>query len=139
MEMRHSLSLPRRRAVSPVSYSSSSTGVATINGSTVTIMGAGTTTITASQSGNSNYLAAANVAQTLTVNQASTTTTVTGPLTGSTNGTLTFTANVTYAGSGAAATGTVSFIDSTLGPFARAVCPAALHHAATQLVREIIR
>ncbi len=100
----------------PVSYSSSSTGVATINGSTVTIMGAGTTTITASQSGNSNYLAAANVAQTLTVNQASTTTTVTGPLTGSTNGTLTFTANVTYAGSGAAATGTVSFIDSTLGP-----------------------
>ena len=51
----------------PVSYASSNTAVATINGSTVTIVGAGTTTITASQTGNDNYNAATSVTQTLTV------------------------------------------------------------------------
>ena len=51
-----------------VSYASSDTGVATISGSTVTIVGAGTTTITASQGGDSNYNAAADVQQSLTVN-----------------------------------------------------------------------
>ena len=50
-----------------VSYSSSDEGVATISGNTVTITGAGTTTITASQSGNANYAAAADVQQVLTV------------------------------------------------------------------------
>ena len=53
----------------PVSYTSSNEAVATISGSTVTIVGiAGTTTITASQAGDSNYDAAPNVVQTLTVN-----------------------------------------------------------------------
>ena len=52
-----------------VSYSSSDTGVATISGNTVTIVGAGTTTITASQSGNSQYSPAPNVQQALTVNK----------------------------------------------------------------------
>jgi hypothetical protein len=50
-----------------VSYSSSAPGVATVSGSTVTIIGAGTTTITASQAGNGNYAAATPVGQTLTV------------------------------------------------------------------------
>jgi predicted small lipoprotein YifL len=98
-----------------VSYSSSSTGVATINGSTVTIVGAGTTTITASQAGNGNYSAAANVAQPLTVNQASTTTAVTGPPTISSPGSLDFMATVAFAGSGlpaTTATGTVTFVDN---------------------------
>jgi hypothetical protein len=54
-----------------VSYQSSNTSVATIAGNTVTIVGAGTTTITASQAGDSNYLAATPVPQTLTVNKAS--------------------------------------------------------------------
>jgi hypothetical protein len=54
----------------PVSYSSSNTGVATVAGNTVTIVGAGTTTITASQSGNVNYNAATSVDQTLTVIKA---------------------------------------------------------------------
>jgi len=54
----------------PVAYISSNTAVATILGSTVTIVGAGSTTITASQSGNSNYSAAATVDQTLTVSKA---------------------------------------------------------------------
>ena len=55
----------------PVSYSSLNTSVATISGNTVTIVGAGSTTITATQAGNANYLAATSVPQTLTVNQAS--------------------------------------------------------------------
>jgi photosystem II stability/assembly factor-like uncharacterized protein len=53
-----------------LSYASSNTAVATISGSTVTIVGAGSTTITASQSGNTNFNAAASVQQTLTVTNA---------------------------------------------------------------------
>jgi uncharacterized repeat protein (TIGR02543 family) len=50
-----------------VSYSSSNTSVATVVGNTVTIVGAGTTIITASQNGNGNFNAAVDVAQNLTV------------------------------------------------------------------------
>ncbi len=50
-----------------VSYASSNTAVATVSGDTVTIVGLGTTTITASQTGNVNYAAATPVPQTLTV------------------------------------------------------------------------
>ena len=50
-----------------VSYSSSNTSVATVSGSTVTIVGLGTTTITASQAGNTNYDPAPSVGQVLTV------------------------------------------------------------------------
>ncbi len=53
-----------------VSYSSSNPSVAMVAGSTVTIVGAGQTTITASQAGNGNYNAATSVDQTLTVTQA---------------------------------------------------------------------
>ncbi|WP_171805052.1 MBG domain-containing protein [Paludibacter propionicigenes] len=54
----------------PVSYVSSNTSVATISGNTVTIVSAGSTDITASQSGNSNYTAATDVVRTLTVGKA---------------------------------------------------------------------
>jgi uncharacterized repeat protein (TIGR03803 family) len=57
----------------PVIYKSSDVAVATINGNTVTVVGAGVTIITASQAGNENYLAAPDVSQTLTVNEAFTT------------------------------------------------------------------
>ncbi|MCA6412780.1 MAG: VCBS repeat-containing protein, partial [Cytophagales bacterium] len=50
-----------------VSYSSSNTSVATLSGNTVTIVGAGTTTLTASQAGNTNYNAAPDVPQPLNV------------------------------------------------------------------------
>jgi uncharacterized repeat protein (TIGR03803 family) len=53
----------------PVSYTSSNTQVATISGSTVTIVGAGTANITAKQAGNATYASAADVIQTLTVNK----------------------------------------------------------------------
>ena len=54
-----------------VQYSSSNTSVATVSGSTVTIVGGGSTTITASQPGNSRYNAALSVEQSLVVNKAS--------------------------------------------------------------------
>lgn len=53
-----------------VSYTSSDTNVATINGNTVTIVGAGSTTIIAAQAGDDNYNAAAVVQQALNVNKA---------------------------------------------------------------------
>jgi pectate lyase len=52
-----------------VSYASSNTAVATISGNTVTILGAGSTNITASQAGNSSYTAATDVVQALVVNE----------------------------------------------------------------------
>jgi N-acetylneuraminic acid mutarotase len=54
----------------PLTYTSSDTDVATIDGSTVIIVGAGTTTITASQAGNNSYNAAAHVDQALTISPA---------------------------------------------------------------------
>jgi uncharacterized repeat protein (TIGR03803 family) len=56
-------------AALPVSYTSSNTAVATVSGNTVTIVGAGVTTITASQPGDASYHAATSVSQTLTVNK----------------------------------------------------------------------
>ena len=50
-----------------VSYVSSNTAVATVSGTTVTLVGMGTTTLTASQPGNSNFFAAIDVAQSLVI------------------------------------------------------------------------
>jgi len=52
-----------------VAYTSSNPAVATVSGNMVTLVGNGTTTITALQPGNGNYNGAPNVTQTLTVNQ----------------------------------------------------------------------
>ncbi|MGB8297529.1 MAG: DNRLRE domain-containing protein [Polyangia bacterium] len=53
-----------------VTFDSSDHSVATVSGTTVTVVGPGTTTITASQLGDSNYLAAAQVKRDLVVNAA---------------------------------------------------------------------
>lgn len=53
----------------PLTYTSSDLSVATISGNTVTIVGAGTTTITASQAGNATYAAATPVSAILTVSK----------------------------------------------------------------------
>ncbi len=53
-----------------VSYTSSNTAVATVSGNIVTLVGAGTTSIVASQSGGTNYNAATDAPQALTVNPA---------------------------------------------------------------------
>lgn len=63
----------------PVSYASSNTSVATVSGSVITIVGVGTTDITADQVGNSNYNAATSVIQTLVVAAAPTLTDVIVP------------------------------------------------------------
>ncbi len=52
-----------------VTYTSSNTAVATITGNTVTITGAGTSTITAHQVGDTNYNEAADVTQALTISK----------------------------------------------------------------------
>ena len=52
----------------PITYTSSNTSVATVSGNTLTIVGGGSATITASQAGNNNY-AAANATQNITVTQ----------------------------------------------------------------------
>lgn len=66
-----------------ISYESSNTGVATISGSTVTIVGAGTTTITAKQPGNTNFNPATDETEELVVAKANQTITfnVLGPKT----------------------------------------------------------
>jgi hypothetical protein len=79
----------------PVSYTSSNTAVATIVNGNIHIVGAGTSFITASQAGNTNYNAATDVIQTLTVtapvvyNYAPTSTTIlSGTLNSGTYGNL---------------------------------------------------
>ncbi len=54
----------------PVVFESSNPNVATINGNTVSIVGVGQTTITASQGGNDIYNAASSILRTLTVTKA---------------------------------------------------------------------
>lgn len=61
-----------------VSYVSSNTNVATVEGNSVTIRGAGTTTITARCTGNSTYGPAEPISQLLRVNKARATISVTG-------------------------------------------------------------
>ena len=56
----------------PVSFTSSNILVATILGINVSVIGTGTTSIIASQNGDTNFLAAANVSQSLVVNRAPT-------------------------------------------------------------------
>jgi hypothetical protein len=62
-----------------VSFVSTTPPICTVSGSTVTIKGAGTCSITASQGGNSTYSPAANVTMNMTVAQASQTITFPSP------------------------------------------------------------
>ncbi len=61
----------------PITFTA--TGPATLSGNILTITGAGTVTVTANQAGNSNYIAAAAVLQTLVVNKATLTVTAASP------------------------------------------------------------
>lgn len=98
-----------------VVYSSPTTGICTVSGSTVTMIAAGTCTLAADQAGNGTTFAAAsqvtqNVALTLTTSSVALTASPNPSLVGQT---VTFTATV----SGASPTGTVTFRDgaTTLG------------------------
>jgi hypothetical protein len=55
----------------PVTYTSSAPKVASIASNTLTVIGLGTTTITASQAGDANWFAATSVSQTLVVSKGS--------------------------------------------------------------------
>jgi VCBS repeat-containing protein len=94
-------------------------GPATISGSTVTITGAGTVTVRASQAGDANYNPAPDVDQPFTVNKADTATTLTSSQNPSVYGqSVTFTATVSVQSSGLGTpTGNVTFKDglTTLG------------------------
>lgn len=88
------------------------TGPATLRGNTLTITGAGTVTVTASQAGSTNYTAATSVTNTIVVTQAS----ASVSLAASANPVLvtdavTFTATLTSAAGTPA--GTVNFFDGT--------------------------
>ncbi len=61
-----------------LTYTSSNPAVATIQGNTVNIIGAGSTNITASQGGNLDFGAAADAVQTLVVNKAAATVSLSG-------------------------------------------------------------
>jgi hypothetical protein len=73
-----------------VSYTSTTTGVCTVSSSTVTIVTAGTCTIKADQAGNSNYNAAPQVSDDITISKASQTISFPnpGPVTYSSGGTF---------------------------------------------------
>ncbi len=62
------LTAPNSNAPGSITYSSSNNSVATISGSTLTIIGAGTATITATQAGSNNYNAG-TISALLTVNK----------------------------------------------------------------------
>ncbi|MBB4601011.1 hypothetical protein HNQ93_001628 [Hymenobacter luteus] len=74
------LSATSNNTATPITFASSNTAVATVSNAggqwQATVVGAGTTTITAAQAGNAAYLAAASVSQTLTVQAAPVTTPV---------------------------------------------------------------
>jgi hypothetical protein len=91
------------------------TGPATANGSILTITGAGTVGITASQAGNPTYAAATPIMRSLTVSKQPTVTSVSAsPSTATPVQTVTLTATVsaTIAGTPATPTGTVIFLDN---------------------------
>jgi len=89
-----------------VTYASSNIAVATISGNTVTIVGEGITTITASQAGDASYNAATSVTQEFTVNPIGklAQTISFAPLTNKTIGDATFNLTATAAPSGLAVT-----------------------------------
>jgi hypothetical protein len=100
--------------------------VCTVSGTTVTIVGVGTCTITASQAGDANYNAATPVSQTVTITQATQTITFgaatpasrgfsTTPFTISPLATTTSGLPITYAGSGACTVSGTSVTTTALG------------------------
>jgi hypothetical protein len=88
------------------------TGPASIAGSILTIIGAGTVTVTASQAGNTNYMAATPVSQTILVSKASSTTVLGAASTTLPQGTADL-LKVTVTGAGQQPSGTVQFIAGT--------------------------
>jgi hypothetical protein len=97
----------------PVGYVSNTTSVCTVSGSTASFLQAGICSITASQPGNTNYLAATPVTQSFSVVQAPTITlTTTATLSKVTSG---YQATVTITNTGGATATNVQITSATLG------------------------
>ena len=95
----------------PVTFAAGPAGVCTVSGTTVTLTGAGTCTVTASQTGNANYAAATDVPQAFNVAvaaQAVVTLTVPASATVGQTG-------LTAVASGGSGTGAYSYASSTAG------------------------
>jgi hypothetical protein len=87
-------------------------GPAAISAATLTITGAGTVVVTASQAGNNSYAAATTVSRTITVNKAAPALALAASAATAASGkSVTFTATIT--GSKTLPTGTVTFLDGT--------------------------
>ena len=97
----------------PVTFASTSTGVCTVSGSTVTFVSAGTCAITASQAGNVSYLAAPDVSRSFAIGQASQTISFSSPAT------QTYVPNGTM---GLSATGGASGLPVTFASTSTGVC-----------------
>lgn len=98
----------------PVSYTSSTTSICTVSGNIATFLQPGICTITASQAGNANYLAATPVAQTFSVISAPPVTLiVTAAVTGSHS--AGYTLNITVKNTGTATASNVVLTAATLG------------------------
>lgn len=97
-----------------VDYVSTTTPVCTVAGSTVTLVGTGTCTITASQAGNGNYDAASDVTQSFDIGKAAVGVALNAPSTARISQSVALGAVVsaTPAGAGAPA-GTVEFLDGS--------------------------
>src|SRR4029077_63957 len=93
-----------------VTYTSSTTGVCTVAGSTVTIVTAGTCTIKADKAGNTNYNAAPQVGDDITISKAGQTITFPNP------GPVTYSSGGTFALGATASSGlAVSYTSTTTG------------------------
>ena len=107
----------------PVTFSVLS-GPGTISGSTLTITGAGTVVVAANQGGNGYYLPAAQVTQSVVVNQTPTVTTLSSSLDPSTYGqNVTFSALVNTGGT--APTGNVTFENGGASVGSGAITPVS--------------
>jgi hypothetical protein len=101
------------KATSGLAITFTTTGPATVIGSTLTITGAGRVVVTANQPGNTDYSAAPAVQQTITVNPETATSKLTSTATSLTYGTsVTLTATLTGSGT-AKPTGTATFLNGT--------------------------
>jgi hypothetical protein len=97
-------------ASSALAVTFSATGPATVSGNTLTITGAGSVVVTASQAGNTDYAAANSVNKTITVTKATPSNVLSASASTIVHGSsITFTATLTGSGSQVVPTGTVTF------------------------------
>jgi hypothetical protein len=97
-----------------VSFASGTLTVCTVSGSSVTILTAGTCTITASQAGSSNYLAATSVPRSFTISKASQAALTAVPSTSSATYRATPAATLTLSATGGSGSGAVTYTSDTL-------------------------